>query len=75
MLLQLKSSLLYLKGRVYEALDNRSLAADCYKHALQCDVYNFDAFEALVQHQMLTAWEGIIIIIFVCYLTIQDLSL
>lgn len=53
----LKSSLLYLKGRVYEALDNRSLAADCYKHALQCDVYNFDAFEALVQHQMLTAWE------------------
>lgn len=53
----LKSSLLYLKGRVYEALDNRSLAADCYKHALQCDVYNFDAFEALVQHQMLSAWE------------------
>lgn len=53
----LHSSVLYLKGCVYEALDNRSLASECYKQALKRDVFCFDAFQALVQHQMLTAWE------------------
>jgi len=43
---------------VYEAMDNRGLAADCYKQALRCDVHCYEAFEALVQHQMLSAQEG-----------------
>ena len=55
---QLTSSILFLKGRVYEAMDNRGLAADCYKQALRCDVHCYEAFEALVQHQMLSAQEG-----------------
>jgi hypothetical protein len=55
---QLTSSVLFLKGRVYEAMDNRGLAADCYKQALRCDVHCYEAFEALVQHQMLSAQEG-----------------
>jgi anaphase-promoting complex subunit 6 len=55
---QLTSSILFLKGQVYEAMDNRGLAADCYKQALQCDVHCYEAFEALVQHQMLSAQEG-----------------
>lgn len=55
---QLTSSILFLKGRVYEAMDNRGLAADCYKQALQRDVHCYEAFEALVQHQMLSAQEG-----------------
>ncbi|XP_073980642.1 cell division cycle protein 16 [Rhodnius prolixus] len=53
----LHSAILHLKGCVYEALDNRSLASECYKQALRCDVFCYDAFEALVQHQMLTSWE------------------
>lgn len=55
---QLTSSILFLKGQVYEAMDNRGLAADCYKQALRCDVHCYEAFEALVQHQMLSAQEG-----------------
>ncbi|KRT80054.1 hypothetical protein AMK59_7894 [Oryctes borbonicus] len=35
---QVQSSVLLLKGKVLEAMDNRGLAADCYRQALQCDV-------------------------------------
>lgn len=52
-----QSSILYVKGRIYEALDNRAVAADCYRQALNCDVYSYQAFEALVQNQMLSAAE------------------
>ncbi|XP_076655085.1 cell division cycle protein 16 isoform X2 [Halictus rubicundus] len=52
-----QSSILYVKGRVYEAMDNRAVATDCYKQALHCDVYSYQAFEALVQNQMLSASE------------------
>lgn len=55
---QLQSALQLLKGRVYERLDNRTRAADCFKQALRHDVYCYEAFQALVQHQMLTAAEG-----------------
>lgn len=48
-----------MKGRVHEAMDNRAVATDCYKQALHCDVYSYQAFEALVQNQMLSAAEGI----------------
>ncbi|XP_036145756.1 cell division cycle protein 16 homolog [Monomorium pharaonis] len=50
--------ILYVKGRVYEAMDNRAVATECYKQALQCDVYSYEAFEALVQNQMLSASES-----------------
>ncbi|XP_076239082.1 cell division cycle protein 16 [Calliopsis andreniformis] len=52
-----QSSILYVKGRVYEAMDNRAVATDCYKQALHYDVYSYQAFEALVQNQMLSASE------------------
>lgn len=42
-------------------MDNRAVATECYKQALQCDVYSYEAFEALVQNQMLSASEGIIL--------------
>ncbi|KAF5295106.1 hypothetical protein FQA39_LY13257 [Lamprigera yunnana] len=54
---QVQSSVLLLKGKVLEAMDNRGLASDCYKQALQCDVYCFEAFDALIQHHMLSATE------------------
>lgn len=43
------------------------MAADCYKQALHCDVYSYQAFEALVQNQMLSAAEGINTINFTNY--------
>lgn len=52
-----QSSILYCKGRVHEATDNRADASECYKQALLCDVYSYQAFEALVQNQMLSAAE------------------
>jgi len=57
---QLQSGILFLKGRVLEASENRGLAADCYRQALRCDVYCYEAFDALVQHHMLSSWEGTI---------------
>ncbi|XP_058792330.1 cell division cycle protein 16 homolog [Phymastichus coffea] len=52
-----QSAISYVKGRVYEAMDNRAVATECYKQALHCDVYSYQAFEALVQNQMLSAAE------------------
>ncbi|KAJ9575801.1 hypothetical protein L9F63_007342 [Diploptera punctata] len=43
----LTSSVLFLKGRVYEAMDNRGLAADFYRQALQCDVHCYEALKHL----------------------------
>nr|XP_022920577.1 cell division cycle protein 16 homolog [Onthophagus taurus] len=56
---QICASVFLIKGNVLEAMDNRGLAADCYRQALQCDVYCFEAFENLIQHQMLTSAEEI----------------
>ncbi|XP_014232133.1 cell division cycle protein 16 homolog [Trichogramma pretiosum] len=52
-----QSAILFIKGKVYEAMDNRAVATDCYKQSLHCDVYSYQAFEALVQNQMLSAAE------------------
>lgn len=57
----MKSSIHLLRGKVYEAMDNRSLAVECFQDALQQDVYNYEAFDHLVNHHMLTAQEGRII--------------
>ncbi|GFW36350.1 cell division cycle protein 16 homolog [Trichonephila clavipes] len=51
------SAILLLKGQIYEAMDNRGLATDCFKESLRHDVYCYDAFDSLVQHQMLTKEE------------------
>jgi len=52
------STFLLLKGRILEGMDNRGLASECYKQALQYDIYCFEAFDLLVKYQMLNAKEG-----------------
>lgn len=52
------ASISYLKGKIYEAMDNRGLAMDYYVQALHKSVYCFEALDALVQHEMLMGWEG-----------------
>ena len=54
----MESAVNLLRGRVYEALENRNLAAECFREALRSDVYCYEAFEALVSHHMMTAQEG-----------------
>lgn len=39
-------------------MDNRGLAANCYKQALHLDVYCFEAFDYLIRYQMMNAAEG-----------------
>ncbi|KAJ8674108.1 hypothetical protein QAD02_005370 [Eretmocerus hayati] len=53
----LQSAVLFIKGKIYEAIDNRVLATECYKQSLMCDVYAYQSFEALVQNQMLSSAE------------------
>eukprot|EP00096_Caligus_rogercresseyi_P000979 TRINITY_DN11576_c0_g1_i1.p1 TRINITY_DN11576_c0_g1~~TRINITY_DN11576_c0_g1_i1.p1 ORF type:complete len:631 (+),score=175.79 TRINITY_DN11576_c0_g1_i1:39-1895(+) len=51
------SSLFLLKGYILEALDNRGLAAEAFKAALREDPTCYEAFQALVKHQILSAKE------------------
>jgi len=51
------SALYFLKGQIFESLDNRQLATEAFQTALRVDVFCFEAFDALVAHQMLTAEE------------------
>ncbi len=55
---QWQSAISLLKGYIYEATDNRSIAANCFKEALKWNVFCHEAFFALTQHQMLTRQEG-----------------
>ena len=47
-----------LRGKIYEAMENRSLAMECFLEALRQDVYCYEAFDLLVNHHMLSAQEG-----------------
>ncbi|XP_058839039.1 cell division cycle protein 16 homolog [Topomyia yanbarensis] len=53
----LLGSIYFLKGKILEAMDNRVLAMDCYVQALHKSVYCAEALDALIQHEMLMAWE------------------
>jgi hypothetical protein len=68
---QIESAVQLLRGHILEALENRSLAVECYREALQLDVQCYEALDCLIQHHMLTALEGfsnIFIIMLQCLL-------
>ena len=52
------SSIYLLRGKVYEAMDNRCQAAECFREALRIDVRCYEAFHGLINHHMLSAQEG-----------------
>lgn len=54
---EILASICLLKGRILEAMDNRTMAMDCYVEALHLSVYCTEALDALVQHEMLLATE------------------
>lgn len=51
--LKLSAAICLLKGKVYEALENRSKAKRWYMSALRCDVNCFEALESLIEKRML----------------------
>jgi hypothetical protein len=51
-----------LRGQIYEAMDNRTLAMECFKEALRQDVYCYEAFDLLVNHHMLSSQEGMMMV-------------
>eukprot|EP00039_Didymoeca_costata_P027951 m.19549 g.19549 ORF g.19549 m.19549 type:complete len:533 (+) comp6609_c0_seq1:98-1696(+) len=53
----INSAVCLLRGKVYEALDNRTQAIQAYKKALTLDVTCYEAFERLMDHHMLTGEE------------------
>uniref|UniRef100_A0AAY5F046 Uncharacterized protein n=1 Tax=Electrophorus electricus TaxID=8005 RepID=A0AAY5F046_ELEEL len=53
----ISSSICLLRGKIYDAMDNRPLATSNYKEALKLDIYCFEAFDLLTSHHMLTAQE------------------
>lgn len=54
---KLEAAVSFLKGTIYEALENRQIATQCFKDALQHDIYCYEAFKLLVQHHSLTSAE------------------
>lgn len=54
---EIQASIWFLKGKVLETMDNRTMAIDCYVQALHLSVHCTEALDALVQHEMLQAWE------------------
>ncbi|CAL8472035.1 g11577 [Coccomyxa elongata] len=51
------SAMCLLRGRVYEALENRGRAIRWYKAALHMDPFCYEAFRALIEGHMLTSGE------------------
>lgn len=54
---KLEAAISLIKGIIYDNLDNRDIATQCYKDALQHDVYCYEAFNLLISHHGLTATE------------------
>lgn len=53
----ISSAAVLLKGLIYEQLENREMAMQCYKNALQVDVLCYEALELLVAHRALNTEE------------------
>ncbi|RNA05744.1 cell division cycle 16 -like protein [Brachionus plicatilis] len=50
----IKAALNLLRGQIHEALGCSDAAVECYKSALHCDVFCYEALHALTSNQMLT---------------------
>lgn len=55
--IKLESSLCFLRGKIYSALNNFTKAKDAFREAVQVDVKNFEAFEILTNSYLLTPQE------------------
>jgi len=55
--INIKSAICFLRGKAYEALDNRDLARQWYKAAIKADPLCYEALECLVDNYMLTCEE------------------
>jgi anaphase-promoting complex subunit 6 len=58
LLVQLESSLCYLRAILHLRLSSFTLAKESFMEALAIDVKNYDAFRELIEGQMMTGEEG-----------------
>lgn len=57
--IKLNSSMCYLRGLLHLRLSSLPQAKECFIEALVIDVKNYEAFQELVEKQMMTATEGV----------------
>ncbi|SSD58721.1 related to Anaphase-promoting complex subunit cut9 [Saccharomycodes ludwigii] len=55
--IKLESSLCFLRGKIYTALNNLEFAKECFKEAVFVDVKNFEAFDTLISNYFLSPAE------------------
>uniref|UniRef100_A0A2P2K9Y9 Uncharacterized protein MANES_15G095700 n=1 Tax=Rhizophora mucronata TaxID=61149 RepID=A0A2P2K9Y9_RHIMU len=55
--INITSAICFLRGRAYEALENRAQARQWYKAAIKADPFCYEALECLVDNHMLTCDE------------------
>ncbi|CAH0380685.1 unnamed protein product [Bemisia tabaci] len=53
----IEPSLTVLKAQIHEKMENRIVAAENYKKALEQDIFCYEAFSALVSHHMISSQE------------------
>ena len=56
--LKINAAISLLRGQIHEALGCSDAAIDCYKQALQGDIYCYEALNALTSNLMLTPKDG-----------------
>lgn len=54
---EIMAAIYFLKGKILEAMDNRIMAMNSFIEALHLNIHCAEAFEALIQHEMLLASE------------------
>lgn len=54
---EIMASIYFLKGKILEAMDNRIMAMNSFIEALHLNIHCAEAFEALIQHEMLLGSE------------------
>ncbi len=62
---KIESAINLLRGQIHEQLGCSDAAIDCYKSALNIDVFCFEAFRSLSSNQMLTPKDGTYYVILV----------
>ncbi|KAJ7948759.1 anaphase-promoting complex subunit 6 [Quillaja saponaria] len=55
--INISSAICFLRGKAYEALENRALARQWYKAAIKADPLCYEALECLIENHMLTCEE------------------
>lgn len=65
--LKIEAAINLLRGQIHEALGCSDAAIECYKSALQGDVYCYEALHSLTSNYMLTPKDGRFVFFCLCF--------